>query len=132
MNQSLTVQAAAKQLGVSSHTLRYYEREGLLGTAVTRLPNGHRRYTEETLRWVKLLLCLRDTGMSLARIKDFALMAQQGSATIPKRLGLLTHHQELLVEHMKALQVAQTLLQEKIDRYHVLLNDPTAPPEPLI
>jgi DNA-binding transcriptional MerR regulator len=70
----LTISDAARHAGVSAHTLRYYERAGLLAR-VERAGSGHRRYDEADLRWIGFLMNLRSTGMvqeSLDRI-DFKI-----------------------------------------------------------
>jgi DNA-binding transcriptional MerR regulator len=121
---ALTIQQAAERLGVSAHTLRYYERLGLLGWQVRRSASGHRLYSEQALLWIQLLLCLRQTGMSLEAIKDFGQMSRQGTATIPERLAMLERHADTLRRHITELNRAQAQLQAKIRRYKILRDHP--------
>ncbi len=51
----LTIAEAAEATGLTTHTLRYYERDGLMLDAVERASSGHRRYTEQDLRWITLV-----------------------------------------------------------------------------
>ena len=62
METGLTIQQVAHRMGLSIDTLRYYERIGLL-EPVRRAQNGHRRYTQQDLAWIDLLIRLRNTGM---------------------------------------------------------------------
>ena len=62
---SLTIAEAAEQTGLSAHTLRYYERDGLMRTPMRRSASGHRAYDEEDLRWISLIAKLRATGMAV-------------------------------------------------------------------
>ena len=123
VNDLLTIQQAAEKLGVSSHTLRYYEREGLLGSQISRNESGHRRYSQQSLLWVKLLLCLKQTGMSLVEIRAFAEMSRQGTVTTEERLFMLQRHEKTLSQHIGELQKAHSALQDKIERYEILLAD---------
>ena len=60
-----TLQEVVERSGLSEHTLRYYERIGLLDEVQRDDSSGHRRYTEEDLRIIEALACLRATGMSI-------------------------------------------------------------------
>ena len=61
--QGLTIGQAAERTGLSVHALRFYEREGLLASAVQRTPDGRRAYTEDDLEWLDLCVKLRSSGM---------------------------------------------------------------------
>ena len=69
---SLTIAEAAERTGLSPHTLRYYERDGLLLSGVGRSASGHRRYTEEDLGWIEMLTRLRATGMPIRDVRRYA------------------------------------------------------------
>ncbi len=60
-----TIQQIAKETNLSRHTLRYYERIGLI-LDVDRAPNGHRRYSDDDIEWIAFLKQLKATGMPLA------------------------------------------------------------------
>lgn len=87
----LAVGDAAREAGVSVDTLRYYEREGLLST--DRTPSGHRRYSPADLEWIAVLTCLRETGMPIRRMREFAqLVREDDEHTVTARLALLQAH----------------------------------------
>jgi DNA-binding transcriptional MerR regulator len=66
----------------SAHTLRYYERAGLI-EPVARTPTGHRRYARADLEHLQFLHCLRATGMSIRRMQEFAALVRQGESARP-------------------------------------------------
>lgn len=115
METDFSIQQVAKRTGLSIDTLRYYERIGLI-EPVKRASSGHRRYRQEDLDWIGLLINLRETGMPIAQMIHFAQLHHQGPATATERLLLLEHHQHALQEQMQKLQQHGTALQQKIDR----------------
>ena len=80
-----TTAKAAEKIGISAHTLRFYDKEGLLPN-VGRDEHGNRRFTDNDLQWLSLLQCLKNTGMSLKDIKRFAECTSIGDDTIDERL----------------------------------------------
>src|SRR5256714_3491161 len=76
----LTVGEAAAKVGLSVHTLRWYEQEGLV-TPVVRDAVGRRRYSADDLDWLQLLTCLRGTGMPVREMRRYAELARTGPAT---------------------------------------------------
>jgi DNA-binding transcriptional MerR regulator len=113
--QTFTVGEAARQIGVSVDTLRYYEREQLLFTA--RTSSGHRRYGEDDLGWIRILTCLRETGMPIRRMREFAALVQQDESNIAERVRLLESHREEVVERMRALEGNLAHVEGKIAHY---------------
>lgn len=118
------------QTGLSIHTLRYYELEGLLQPA--RTPSNHRCYTEADLAWVAFLLRLKATGMPIQEIRHYARLRQAGDATAAERLALLTAHRQTLEARISQLQTHRDRLDEKIAWYRQLVdqqnkNDGAAP-----
>lgn len=116
MTQSYSIQEAAKQTGVSAHTLRYYERIGLI-KAIVRNGSGHRQYSEDNLSWVSLLTCLRETGMSIQQMLKFVALVDGGEQTIPARCALLEAHHHDVTEHIKALQQHLQVIEGKLGHY---------------
>lgn len=113
---ALTIQEAAHESGLSEHTLRYYERIGLIEN-VERAGNGHRRYTPADLGWIDLLKCLRATGMPVAQMIAFAELVRCGTHTIPDRLDLLTEHRRDVLQQIDELQRCLVKIDHKIDYY---------------
>jgi len=97
-----TIKEAAEQSGLTVHTLRYYEQEGLL-PVLKRDERGNRVFDLGDMEWLHFICCLRDTGMPVARVKHFAELAHQGEHTMRERLQILQEHKlntERKVEEM--------------------------------
>ena len=118
---ALTIADAAKVSGLSAHTLRYYERAGLL-EEIDRDPSGHRRYREEDLDRIRFLMKLRSTGMPIREMRRYAQLMNEGPETHAQRLQLLETHREavraLLDETAKNLE----LIEWKINYYREKLE----------
>lgn len=89
---ALSIAEVATATGLSAHTLRYYERDGLLLHPVGRSASGHRSYSPEDLAWIVLVTRLRSTGMSIADVRRYADLVRAGDHTAPQRLELLAEH----------------------------------------
>ena len=96
----MNIQQFAKHTGLSAHTLRYYERIGLMGT-VGRGPNGHRVYGPHDAQWAILLNRLRETGMSIREMQRYGALRAQGDSTIAARLALLERHTDKLATRLR-------------------------------
>ena len=120
---ALPIAAVAQQTGLSAHTLRYYEKAGLV-ESVGRNAGGQRRYAAGDLDWLSFLLRLRTTGMSIADMQRFAELRRAGSATVPQRLELLREHAEAVQAHIQELQTNLRDLNAKIDHYEGMLANP--------
>ena len=79
-----SIQEVCRKTGLTAHTLRYYEKEGLL-TSVERSAGGFRQYSDEDLEWLGLICCLKNTGMSLQEIARFVKLAHEGDYTLRDR-----------------------------------------------
>lgn len=120
----MLIQRFAALTGLSAHTLRYYEKIGLL-RPVQRDGNGHRHFTEADVEWVQFIKRLKDTGMALQDIRNYAELRAAGTGTLAQRRALLcTHAQQL--EARLALETAHLQrLQEKIAVYDRALSEQT-------
>ena len=112
----LTIQQVAKETGLSVHTLRYYERIGLI-PPVERAPNGHRRYSEDDIGWIGFLNKLRATGMPISKMKQYADLQQQGQDTLAERLALLKEHRREVKKRIQELNDNLTMIESKIEHY---------------
>ena len=113
----LTIAEAARRSGVSTHTLRYYERVGLVVTPVGRTQGGRRRYHHIDLQWIKVCTKLRATGMSIRTIRRYAELVAEGHGNEPERLALLESHRAGVLEQIAVLQDNLELIDHKIDVY---------------
>lgn len=107
---------AVELTGFSIHTLRYYERIGLLGD-VSRTSGGRRVFSDDDLGWLDVLRCLRDTGMPISQLRRYCDLARVGDGTLVERLSLLEEHSREVEERMDLLRRQYEHLQEKIAWY---------------
>ncbi|MEV6343696.1 MerR family transcriptional regulator [Actinoplanes sp. NPDC051851] len=106
----------AGKLGVSIDTLRYYERIGLLH-GVERTSTGHRVFSEDDFGRLGLLRCLRDSGMPIARLRQFAELLGGGDDTYEQRVALLAEHDAEIDAKVERLRREQSRVREKIEWY---------------
>lgn len=107
-----TVGEMAKKIGVAPSTLRYYDKEGLL-PFVERSSGGIRVFKEADYEWLKVIECLKNTGMPLKDIKTFIEMAMQGDETIDERLELIRKQREEVGKQIAELQETMDTLNFK-------------------
>ena len=107
---------AAEKIGISAHTLRFYDKEGLLPN-VGRDEHGNRRFTDNDLQWLSLLQCLKNTGVSLKDIKRFAECTTIGDDTIDERLALFESQTENVKCQIAELKRYLNLLKYKLAFY---------------
>lgn len=106
----------AARCGMTAHTLRYYERVGLI-QPVGRARNGHRRYSESDACWIDFLHCMRATNMPIREMQRYAELRELGDATSLERRKILEDHQTEIAAQIVALQKAHSLLTHKISNY---------------
>ena len=118
MTTFLTIAQVAEATGLSTHTLRYYERIGLLDS-VQRRDNGHRVFRAEDMTWLAFLLRLRDTGMPIAQMLQYAALRRQGDSleSVSARQRLLELHAAALEAEQRARAETLAVLREKIVNY---------------
>jgi DNA-binding transcriptional MerR regulator len=113
----VTIAEAARRSGVSVHTLRYYERAGLVISPVDRTHGGRRRYRPEDLAWIKICTRLRATGMPIRSIRRYAELVAAGRGNEPERLALLEAHRAEVTARIAELRTNLELIEHKIDVY---------------
>ncbi|MEL6982686.1 MAG: MerR family transcriptional regulator [Actinomycetota bacterium] len=111
----LGIAEMAERAGVSAHTLRYYERIGLLDVA--RDGAGHRRYDAAAVRRVVFLTRMRLSGMAISDLQTYVDLVDQGDATIPDRLDMLLEHRDTLRGQIRQLQLSLATTEFKIATY---------------
>lgn len=121
MAMTLTISDAARASGVSAHTLRYYERAGLLDP-VDRARSGHRRYAPEDLARIQFLTRLRSTGMPIRRVREYAELMRHGEDTVQARMALLDEHRDAVRSQLAEMERNLELIEHKIDVYRERLT----------
>ncbi|MGI5241579.1 MerR family transcriptional regulator [Dactylosporangium sp. CA-139066] len=122
----LTIGQVAARTGLSVHTLRLYEREGLLYTEVRRDAAGRRLYGQPDLDWLDVCTKFRASGMPLSAIRRFAELVRQGAGNEAERLELLRAHRDLVEGRIKELHDCLVLIEGKVATYEEHLSRGTA------
>ncbi|GAB4460727.1 MAG: MerR family transcriptional regulator [Armatimonadaceae bacterium] len=113
----LTIQEMAQAVGLSVHTLRYYERIGLIAPVGRDHGNGHRRYSDEDVQRISFLLKLRATGMPVRVMQRFVALYLQGDDTLPERQRILEDHYCAVRARIEELQQNLGVIEYKIALY---------------
>ena len=116
-SQGRSIAEAADALGLSTDTLRYYERDGLLLRPVPRGGNGHRAYTEADVRWIELVTRLRSTGMPIRDVRRYADLVRAGTGNEADRLGVLTAHRDQVLRQLAEVTTHLAAIESKIATY---------------
>lgn len=111
-----TIRTMAARCGMTTHTLRYYERVGLI-QPVGRARNGHRRYSDADEAWLNFLHCMRATNMPIREMQRYAALREDGEATTLERRKILEDHRATIASQIVALEKAHGLLNHKIENY---------------
>ncbi|MDR1765610.1 MAG: MerR family transcriptional regulator [Lachnospiraceae bacterium] len=111
-----TMKEVSDLTGLSEHTIRYYDREGLL-PLLTRTKSGIRRFSQDDLEWMKLICCLKNSGMPLEKIKTFMVLCLDGEKTAEARKELLESHRRYILEQIDHLNSCLGTINYKIDNY---------------
>ena len=113
----LSIAEAARRTGVSVHTLRYYERAGLVVTTVDRTSGGRRRYHQLDLDWITVCTKLRATGMPIKTIRRYAQLVAAGPGNEEERLALMEAHRADVTAKLAEIQENLKLIDRKINVY---------------
>ena len=116
----MTITEVSKKYELSTDTLRYYERIGLI-PSVNRNKSGNRDYTETDCKWVNFIKCMRNAGLSIEILIEYVTLFQQGNDTIASRKQLLFEQRKQIVEKIEELQSTLNYLDKKIDGYDELM-----------
>src|ERR1700749_3766919 len=103
--------------GLTGHTLRFYETEGLLPDPVERDGAGHRVFTEEQVQWLLVCSKMRSSGMSLPHIRRYAELMQGGPDTVGERYEILREHEQKVRDQLAELQEALGIIEGKVALY---------------
>ena len=112
----MKIAKVSEQYGISSDTLRYYERIGLI-PSVCRNANGIREYSDLDLKRVEFIRCMRSAGLPVETLIDYMGLVQQGDQTVEARKEILKEQRDLLVTRMQEMQTTLDLLNRKIAGY---------------
>ncbi|MGV8832041.1 MAG: MerR family transcriptional regulator [Devosia sp.] len=112
----MKISELARRTGLSAHTIRYYERIGLMPVA-ERDGSGHRSYDERILVWLEFLGHLKTTGMPIREMLEYAQLRAAGATTEASRKSMLTAHRQTVRQRMQTLSDCLDVLDAKIAGY---------------
>ena len=118
----LTILEVAKVTGLTAHTLRYYERIGLIHP-INREENTRRCYTADDVGWIDFLLKLRAIGMSIKDMQRYAELQRQGDNTLPERVEMLKALRDKVESHIDEMNQHLKLIYYKIDYYQKVVEE---------
>lgn len=110
-----TIGQVAKMNHLSISQLRYYDNQGLL-PFLKRTQNGNRVFDEDALKFLEMILCLKNTGMPIKEIKQFIERSMNGSDTIPQRLKMMKQHEITVLQQIRDTEENLKKIQQKIAR----------------
>ncbi|MGB7999575.1 MAG: MerR family transcriptional regulator [Anaerobacillus sp.] len=115
-----SISEIAEKVDISAHTLRYYEKEGIINPL--RNNSGVRQFDEKQLLWLQFVKKLRETQMPVSQIKEYTRLFIEGEHTANARLNLLEEHQQFIRDQIETLLATDHMLTKKISTYKELME----------
>lgn len=116
-----TVKEVARLLGVSVHTVRYYDDRGLI-PGTKRNSANQRLFDDMEVEWLFVSLTLKNTGLSLKDVKHYIELYEQGDPTLPERYEIMRRQKEKTIQEIEELKLRLAVLDRKLDHYGKLLE----------
>ncbi|MGN0835233.1 MAG: MerR family transcriptional regulator [Candidatus Spyradosoma sp.] len=111
-----TISQAAEKFGITAHTLRFYDKEGLL-PFVDRGAGGRRIFKDGDLGWLRIIGCLKDTGMPIREIRDYLDLCMMGDKTLQRRLEIMREHKAKMQTKLAEIKKYMKVIDFKLDYY---------------
>lgn len=125
-----TINEVAKICDISVYTIRFYDKEGLL-PFITRNSTGNRQFSEADLDIIKLICCLKNTGMQVKEIRQYIDLCMQGEGTAPARRQLMVTHRKAILKQIDDLKKDLNIVDLKIAFYDSYIANPQAGYDPI-
>jgi DNA-binding transcriptional MerR regulator len=122
----MRIAQVSRRTGLSGHTLRFYEQEGIFPEPVERDGAGHRVFTEAHVEWLLVATKMRASGMSLPDIRRYAELQRRGPDTVRERYEILRGHEQKVRDQLAELQEALDIIEHKTALYAEQMADGTA------
>lgn len=116
-----TVKQVADILGVSVHTVRYYDDKGLI-PGTKRNSANQRMFDDDELEWLFVSITLRSTGLTLAEVKRYITLYQRGDSTLKERYQIMQTQRAKTLQEIEDMKLRLAVLDKKIEHYGKLLN----------
>ena len=117
----MTRAEVAKKYDLTTDTIRYYERIGLIPT-IPRTENGIRNFDEESCKWIEFIKCMRSAGMEIEILLEYVNLFKQGKTTVKSRKKLLEEQREKLIEKQKNINTTIEKLDYKLELYDEIIS----------
>ncbi len=115
------IKDVAKLCGLSAYTIRFYDKEGLL-PFITRSDTGNRQFSESDLDMIRLICCLKNTGMPIKEIKTYIDLFMEGNHTVPQRKQIMMDHHASILSQISELQTQMGVIARKIAFYETMAD----------
>jgi DNA-binding transcriptional MerR regulator len=119
--KTYTISEVAKELNLTVYTLRYYDKEGLM-PFVERTPNGARRFKESDIGALKIIECLKSTGMPIKEIKNFIDWCSDGDSTLQQRYDMFMDRKAIVEAQIEELEKTMEIIEHKCSYYKTALE----------
>ncbi len=119
-----SISQVAQRFEIEPHTLRFYEKEGLI--TPQRTESGIRLYTEENISQLEMAMCLKSTGMPLKDIKRYFDLVAQGDGTLDQRLKIFTDHRQHVLDQIEEMKRYLCKIEHKIEWYSAFVAEKRA------
>lgn len=116
-----TVGQAAKRMGVTVPTLRYYDKEGLL-PFLGRKQNGTRVFREEDFGWLDIINCMKNSGLAIKDIRKYIDLCMAGDETLEERLQIFLQRKQDVLQQLRVLEDTIKTIDHKIDYYKTAIK----------
>lgn len=124
--RTYSIGEVSELIGVSAHTLRFYDKEGLFLEPLRRNAANRRLFSEQEIAWLRMGLKLRSTGMPLPDIRRFAELVRVGAGTVDERFRILREHEARVPSQLTDLQDVLATIEAKVASYADRLDQGTA------
>lgn len=121
-----TIGQIAEKTKLSIHTLRFYEKEGLV-PFIKRNSSGYRLYEEEHVNWIRFLNCLRETGMPISKMKEFVSLTLKRDESEEQQIKMLVEQRRIIENQVNTLVSYMNMINKKIEMYSNEKQDQKTP-----
>ncbi len=108
-----SISDVAKEFDITKSTIRWYEKQGLI-PPIKRDENGRRYYDEGDLDWFSVVMCMKNTGMSVENIRNFAILNAIGDSTLEERLEMVRNQRDVTISKIRELEKSLETIDFKI------------------
>lgn len=118
----MRISEVSQMFNISADTLRYYEKEGLIGP-VQKTNSGVRDYSEEDIERIRFIICMRQAGLSIDVLYEFCQLYTKGNSTMASRLDILNREKEKLIHRIEEMNQTLDYLNYKINIYETKIEE---------